>query len=318
MSDGERHDRYKTGKLSPKTIRNHVAFVSGIFEHAIKMQVVSVNPCRAVTLPRDNPQEKEIYSVEEAQKILQLLFKEESKNLHFILYFALAVYTGFRRGELLGLEYKDFNLERQTVSTNRASAYNSERGIYTDSLKTRNSYRTLKMPAEVMNLLARYQQQQAEYAKSIGNHWVTQISGLHDKMVDNDRLFTQWHGLPMHPNAPALFFERFCKRHKIRYINCHGLRHFNISTQIFAGIDVRTVSMNAGHCNPNVTLGIYSHAFAAANAFSMERLIEVIGIPDMPEESSEDSAGMFTGKSAPKNTEKIKSAPTLHQDGEIA
>jgi hypothetical protein len=48
------------------------------------------------------------------------------------------------------------------------------------------------MPAEVMDLLARYRQQQAEYAKSIGNHWVTQISGLHDKMVDNDRLFTQW------------------------------------------------------------------------------------------------------------------------------
>jgi hypothetical protein len=80
---------------------------------------------------------------------------------------------------------------------------------------------------------------------------------------------------------------------------------------------VKTVSMNAGHSNPNVTLGIYSHAFQAANAFSMERLVEVIGIPTLAESDGE-SAGMFTGKSAPKNVENKKSAPTLHQDGEIA
>jgi integrase len=173
------------------------------------------------------------------------------------------------------------------------------------------------MPAKVFELLAQYKQQQAEYATSIGDQWVTKIKGLHDKIVDNDRLFTQWNGLPMHPNAPALFFGRFCKRHGIRYINCHGLRHFNISTQIFAGIDVKTVSMNAGHSNPNVTLGIYSHAFQAANAFSMERLVEVIGIPTLAESDGE-VAGMFTGKSALKNVESKKSAPTLHQDGEIA
>jgi integrase len=254
MSMGERNDHYKKGKLSAKTIKNHVAFISGIFEHAIKMQLVSVNPCKAATLPKDDSEEKEIYSLEEAQQILSLLFQEEKKNLHYILYFALAVYSGFRRGELLGLCHSDFDYERQTVSLKRASAYTPEKGIFTDTLKTRNSYRTLKMPAKVFELLARYKQQQSEYAASIGSQWVRQISGLHDKIVDNDRLFTQWNGLPMHPNAPALFFGRFCKRHGIRYINCHGLRHFNISTQIFAGIDVKTVSMNAGHSNPNVTV----------------------------------------------------------------
>ena len=71
MSTGERNDRYKKGALKAKTIRNHVAFISGIFEHAIKMGVVSVNPCRAVTLPKMDTTEKEIYSLEEAQQILQ-------------------------------------------------------------------------------------------------------------------------------------------------------------------------------------------------------------------------------------------------------
>ena len=314
MTNGERNDKYKKGALKAKTIRNHVAFISGIFEHAIKMGVVSVNPCRAVTLPKVDTMEKEIYSLEEAQKILQLLFQEESKNLHYILYFALAVYSGFRRGELLALEYKDFDYERQTVTLRRSSNYTPEHGIFTDSLKTKNSYRTLKMPVKVFELLERYRKQQSEYAASLGNQWVTQIAGLGGKLVDNDRLFTQWNGIPMHPNAPALFFERFCERHGIRFINCHGLRHFNISTQIFAGIDVKTVSMNAGHANPNVTLGIYSHAFQAANAFSMEKLVEVIGMPELSAESEQGTAGMFTGKSSPKNLPKTES----EGDSEVA
>ena len=318
LGDGERHDRYKKGNLKSKTIKNHIALLSGIFEHAIKMQVISLNPCRAATLPKDDTTEKEIYTLEEAQKILLLLFQEESKNLHYILYFALAVYSGCRRGELLGLEHKDFDLTRQTMSIRRASAYIPKRGIFTDTLKTRNSYRTLKMPAVIFDLLARYRKQQSEYAKTLGETWVSQIEGLNGKMTDNDRIFIQWNGKPMSLNTPELFFKRFCKKHGLRYINLHGLRHFNISTQIFAGVDVKTVSMNVGHCNPNVTLGIYSHAFAAANACSMDRLVEVVGVPEIPETFAGDSAGMFTGKSAPKNAEHKKSAPTLHQEDEIA
>lgn len=99
MSEGKRLDRYKNGKLAPKTIRNHIAFISTIFEHATKMGIMSHNPCRNVTLPKDNAAEKEIYTLEEAQEILRLLQQEDDKNFQFIVFFTLAVYTGFRRGD---------------------------------------------------------------------------------------------------------------------------------------------------------------------------------------------------------------------------
>jgi len=279
MSSGERHDKYKYGKLSAKTIRNHVALISGIFEHAIKMQVVSVNPCKAVTLPKDNKLEKEIYTLEEAQKILALLFQEDEKNLHFVVYFTLAIFTGFRRGELLGLEHKDFNQERQTVSVNRTSNYTNERGVFTDTPKTRTSYRTLKLPAEIMDLVNRYKQVQADYAKTLGDKW-----------VDTDRLFTTWDGSPMFPNTPSKYLERLCKQNGLRYLSLHSLRHLNATTQIFAGIDVKTVSMNLGHSTPTTTLHFYSHAFQAAQAASMERIVEVIGIPPLRTVSPEINA----------------------------
>jgi integrase len=301
MVNGERNDRYKKGKLSAKTIKNHVAFLSSIFEYAVRMQVVASNPCRNVMLPREKTKETKIYSVEETQKILQLLCQEPAKNLHYVLYFMLAVYTGGRRGELCALEYKNFDLERQTVTVKQATAYTPEKGVFTDSLKTKTSYRTLKMPAVVFELLARYKQQQSAYKASLGDQWHDKIESLHGKMVDNDRLFTQWNGLPWHPNTPGLFFERFCAKHGFRYISCHGWRHFNISTQIFAGVDVKTISMNAGHSTPQTTLTHYSHVFAAANAYSMEKLVEMVGVPTLPEQSEQGNSGMFTGKASPKN-----------------
>jgi integrase len=105
LETGERFDKYRKGALSAKTIKNHIAFISSVFEYARKMQVLSFNPCGSVILPKDRAEEQqqEIYTVEETQNILELLCKEEKKNFHYTVYFLLAVYTGFRRGELLGL-----------------------------------------------------------------------------------------------------------------------------------------------------------------------------------------------------------------------
>ena len=228
MKDGERLDRYRQGKpLSAKTIKNHVAFISSIYEYAKKMQVISYNPCETVTLPKDEEQEIEIYSIEETQEILSLLYQEPLKNLHYTVYFMLAFYTGFRRGEILGLEWKDIDFERQIISLRRASLYTKDKGTFTSSLKTRTSYRTLKLPPEIISVLGEYKAHQTAYIKSLGDKWVDVINGLDDKPTVNDRLFTQYYGKPMHPNAPALFFGRFCKRNGFTYRKIHSLRHLN-------------------------------------------------------------------------------------------
>jgi integrase len=270
LSTGERRDKYKKGKLAAKTIKNYIAFISTIYAHAIKMQVVSFNPCSTVTLPKDEIKEREIYSVEEVQRILELLYQEELKNFQFMVYFTLAIYTGFRRGELLGLEFKDIDTERQIISVKRTSNYAKGKGIYTDTPKTRTSYRTLKLPQVIIDLIMRYKTHQAEYAESIGDQW-----------HETDRLFTQWNGKPMFTNTPSLFLGRFCERHGIRYLNIHSIRHFNASVQINAKIDVKTVSMNLGHSLASTTLNLYCHAFQAAQAASMDAIAGVIGIPAM-------------------------------------
>lgn len=191
----------------------------------------------------------------------------------------LAVYTGFRRGELLGLEWKDIDFDKQVISLNRTSLYTKDRGVFTDTLKTRTSYRSLKLPAEIMEVLKQYKEHQAKYIDTLGKKWVTHIKGLGDKIVVNDHLFTQWDGKPLFTNSPSLFFERFCKRKGLTYRKGHSLLHFNASLQISAGVDPKTVSGNLGHSMVSTTLNIYCKQFQSAQAASMDKIVEILGLP---------------------------------------
>jgi len=212
LVDGKREDG-RSGKLAPKTIKNHVSFLSSVFDYAVKMQIVMSNPCRIATLPKPESKKKAIYTLEEAQQLLELLLQEDEKNKDCVLFIIMAIYTGFRRGELLGLEWSDFDFKHNMVTINRTSNYTVARGIFTDTPKTDSSYRSLKLPNEVVALLHNYREHQQKYIESLGDKW-----------VGTDRLFTKWDGTPMFPNTPSLYFGRFCKRTGMRYVNVHQWR----------------------------------------------------------------------------------------------
>ncbi len=95
--------------------------------------------------------QKEIYTIEEISQIFALLDQDEVP-IKFRAFFKLAVYSGFRRGELLGLEWKDIDWDSNLISVKRTSNYTAEKGIYTDTTKTKKSKRVSKLPTYVMEM----------------------------------------------------------------------------------------------------------------------------------------------------------------------
>jgi integrase len=273
--------RYREYGLSAKSIKNYVSFISGVFQYAKEKQVINFNPCENVRLPKADTEEKEIYSIEEMKNILALLHQEDEKNFQFTVYFTLAVFTGFRRGEMLGLEFSDIDFDKQIITVRRTSNYTKSKGIYTDKPKTKTSQRTLKLPQQIIDLLKQYQAHQAAHVEKMGNKWTEQIKGLNDKMVINDRLFTNDEGKPMFITTPSKFFKRFCKKHGINFLPIHSIRHFNASAMINAGVDVKAVQHSLGHSLASTTMNIYCHVFQAANAAAMDSIVSVIGLPTM-------------------------------------
>lgn len=267
LTEEKKYDKHgETSQcLSAKSIKNFVSFISTVFDYAVKQQMVSSNPCRNVTLPTIVQKERNVYTMEEVQHILELFETEKEKYPQFVMFFTLAVFTGLRRGELLGLEWKDFDWDNCLMDVRRNSLWTKEKGIYTDSPKTKGSIRMLKLPQELVTQLLEYKKWQDEHKASIGSKW-----------IENDRLFTKWDGSMMNVNAPYKFLEAFCKRHKIRFCNVHGFRHFNASVMIQNGVDVKTVQACLGHNDANTTLNIYAHSFQEAQARAMTSVADCI------------------------------------------
>ena len=251
------------GALSPKTIRNYISFVSSVLDYAVKMGAIRDNPCSRVTLPPLDHKEKEVYTLEEAQRFLDSL---EQAPLEYQAFFTLAIFGGFRRGELLGLEWPDIDFDSQTVSIRRTSLYTKERGIFTDTTKTRGSQRTLKLPASVFTVLRRYRAEQAQQRLLMGDRWTA-----------GDRLFTNADGGLMHPNTPYGWLKDFCDRTGRRFLGIHAFRHLNASLLIEGGADVRTVAALLGHSQASTTMNIYAHSLEEAQARAGAAVGELLG-----------------------------------------
>lgn len=250
------------GRLSPKTIKHYLSFVSTIFDYAIRMGIVKENPCKHVILPEQAKTEKQCYTIEETQTFLQLL---EYEPLKYQVFFTLAIYGGFRRAELLGLEWSDIDFQNNTIEICRSSLYTKEKGVYTDTPKTAKSSRILKVPQQVILLLKQYKKQQNQERLRAGDKWNI-----------TNRLFVNWNGMPMNPGTPYEWLKRFCDRNQLNFYGVHAFRHLNASLLIHSGVDIRTVSAALGHSNTTTTLNIYAHTFAQTQARASQAIAEVL------------------------------------------
>ncbi len=257
----------QTGKaLAPKTIKHYLSLISDVFTYGVKMGAVSENPCSKVTIPKVEQKEKQIYSPEEVARFFKML---EDEPLKYRVFFKLAVYSGYRRGELLGLEWKDVDWENDIITVRRTSCYTPSKGIYTDTTKTRKSQRTLKFPREIMELLRELQAEQSDERSKLGNRW-----------VECDRLFIKDNGEPQHPNTTYTWLKRFCERHDFPFHGIHQFRHLFCSLLVNQGVDIATVSNALGHSSITTTSSIYCHVLANSRAKVSEAITNALNFSD--------------------------------------
>ena len=257
--------RNRDKKLSPKTIKLFKSMISSILDYAVKMQMIRDNPCKNVQIPRVITPEKEYYTIEEAQHLFEL-FKEESEhNYIYVCFYILAIYSGFRLGELMGLEWKDINFDTNVVSVNRTCLYSKDKGHYTETPKTALSKRCLKLPQDVINVLKKWRALQDVQCRKIGDKW-----------VETDRVFTKWNGQTLDRSAPSRYFKKFCERTGMRYVSNHSWRHLNATLLINSGVDVKTVQSCLGHSVATTTLNLYCHTFQTAQAAAMEAVANAL------------------------------------------
>ena len=259
-------EKGKSGKpLSEKSQKHYLTFISDVMNYAIEQEMITHNPCRNVKVVKTEKKEKQVYTMDELIAILEKLTLKAPTD--YKLFFTLAIYTGMRRGELLGLEWKDIDYQSGVLSIVRTSNYrNATTGTYAGTPKTKASCRYIKLSRELLTMFQAYHAEQEEQIVKCGDQW-----------QDYDRIFTTWNGEPMHPNTPYTWLQRFCDAEGLTFHGIHAFRHAFATNAITSGkIDIKTVSAILGHSQTSTTLNIYAHEIAKTNAAAIDTIADII------------------------------------------
>lgn len=175
------------------------------------------------------------------------------------------VYSGARRGEILGLEWKNVNFEKCVIRFEKNVLYVQGRGVYEDTLKTETSERTISLPRSALAVLE-------EYKKD----WYDQVKELAgDEWEDNGFVFVTEYGKHPNPTAISTWLRRVEDKYGLPHLNAHAFRHSVASALIFAGVDPVSVSRRLGHNQVSTTTNIYAHIMSKADERNAEILDEL-------------------------------------------
>jgi integrase len=250
--------------LAAKTIHHYHAFISSILDRAVKWGYISDNPCRRVDPPKLQRRMIQCLNKDEAKRFLECL-QSESVEKQAIFYTLL--FTGVRRGELLGLEWSDIDFRKKTITIQRTSLYTQADGLFTDTTKTESSKRTIVVSDELLDVLRKHNDEQKIMKKTAGEDW-----------VNSNRLFIEWNGAPMSPNKPYHMLQRLLKKYNLPTVSLHSLRHSNATIMIESGTDLRTTSDRLGHSQTSTTMNIYVHQIKSANERAAENISKAFSL----------------------------------------
>lgn len=247
-----------TYKLSSKTVLEHHRLLHSMLQQAVYWQMVPYNAASRVRPPKSRKPNINFYDDVQTIALIKALDGEELKFRVIIL---LTIFTGLRRGEVLGLEWPDVNFKNFSVTVRQASQYFSSIGVYTKDPKTESSNRVISIPESIIKLLKEYKRKQLQQRLKLGDKW-----------INTNRLFVQYDGRPMHPDTITKWFKKFLEEKNLPHITFHGLRHTHATLLISQGLDVRTVSNRLGHAQTSTTLNIYAHSFAKMDREASDKL----------------------------------------------
>jgi len=166
---------------------------------------------------------------------------------------ALAVSTGMRQGELLGLTWENVDLERGIIYVKRNMQW-IKKEVFMDDPKTEKSRRMIFIGPMVRELLARHLEYQKQLQHALASTWERKW----------DLVFRNATGRAMYPSTLThRHFEPALKRAGLPHMRFHDLRHTAATLLLEAGINPKVVSEMLGHSSVSITLSLYSHATPA-------------------------------------------------------
>ena len=241
---GGRHDR--SGGLAAKTVHEIHLLLRNIGDDAVRRGMLSSNPIRLAAGPRFRRDDRRRRMAWDAHELTSFLAHTNAHVHHRS--FWLAAHTGMRRGELLGLRWRDIDFLRSRLTIARGIVCVGTR-LEESPGKTPGSARTIDLDDTTLEVLGRWRDdQQRTHA------------------TEPTELFAKRDGQLLHPQTLSQAFERLVATTTLPRLTLHGLRHTHATLLIKAGVPLKVVSERLGHSTPAFTMATYQHVLPGMQA----------------------------------------------------
>ena len=246
------NDLVKKKNKTPDTIKVINKVLSGGMKQAQKEQLILNNPCLAVTLPKIQAKNEVMtFTIDEQKLFLNQLEGNRDKCI-----FSLALGSGLRLGELLGLKWSDIDFESRQItisrSIKRVKCFDEKSTTKTKIIeqlpKTKYSLRTIPLPEVTINELKKHKNMISKEKLKAGEIY-----------IDNNLVFPNEIGGYIDARNLSKRYRRVLKKANIPYRKFHALRH-TYATRLFEnGVSLKVVQVLLGHSNMEITANIYTH-----------------------------------------------------------
>ncbi len=181
-----------------------------------------------------------------ADEARQLLTAAQGHRLHAL--FELALHTGLRKGELLGLRWEDLDLAGGTASIRRTMQRTNSGGLTALPTKTKSSERRIALPTPCLRSLEQHRNRQLQEREAAGTGW-----------KDSGYVFTRLDGAPIEGSTLTRHFNTLLRRARLRRIRFHDLRHSTATLLLEQGVELVVIKELLGHAHIGVTATVYAH-----------------------------------------------------------
>lgn len=227
--------------------------LSQALAQGVKWGTVARNVCDGVEAPRSTAKKGKTWTPDEARRFLKAAEKDGYSPL-----WLLALTTGARQGELLGLRWQDLDLVAGTMRIQQTVAVHQAKPII-QAPKSEAANRTIGLPSEAVAELKAHRDRQAFERKAAGDLW-----------EELDLVFATSAGGVVHPSNVLRNFYKLMERAKVTRIRFHDLRHTHATWLLGNGEPVATVSERLGHARSSITWDTYAHVIASTRDRSAE------------------------------------------------
>ena len=265
LQDKARSSSNENG-LGEKTLTNIKAFLNLIFKQAVINGFILRNPVTGVKIPKAGTRERRALTVEEQHRLLDAA-RNYPRPIMFSVVFTL--YTGCRKGEVLGLQWKNVFFEENRIHIGQQfnrhydmdSNGNRRSVLEVTSPKTKQSVRDIYICDSFAKEFYEYKQRMIE--------WKKQNRFPHS---EEDFVFVGVKNLPIEPRVFYKYYEEVLENAGIEEADFHTLRHTFTTRCIESGMDILMVAKTLGHANVAMTLNQYSHLLPKHMKASMEKM----------------------------------------------